>query len=107
MIKLGKSLQENLTDKDLLLASSDFSHHVSHETAMKNDHKAINSILKFDTNSFYQNITDNQSACGFGAIAAAMIYTQGSKAKLLKYDTSATASGDFTKVVGYASIVFY
>ena len=107
MIKFADSLKKNLTEDDLVIASSDFSHYVSQKTAMKNDHKLIDSILKQDLNSFYKKVKEDHSACGFGAIAAAMQYAGNSKTKLLKYDTSATASGDFNQVVGYASIIFY
>lgn len=107
MIKLGNSLKKSLGKNDLVIASSDFSHYVSQETALENDHKLINSILKFDIEKFYKNIMEDESACGFGGIAAAMGYAKESKSKLLKYDTSGTASGDFSQVVGYASIVFY
>jgi len=107
MTKLTNSLKKNLTENDLLLASSDLSHYVSQEIAKKNDMKLINSILKFDLDTFYKNVREDQSACGFGPIAVAMEYANGSKTKLLKYDTSATASGDTSKVVGYSSIIFY
>jgi hypothetical protein len=47
---------------------------------------------------------------GFHVVAAAMLYAkkQGfNQAKLLKYATSADTTGDKSRVVGYASIVFY
>jgi len=49
------------------------------------------------------------TACGYGAIAATMVASKelgATEGKLLKYATSGDVSGDNSKVVGYASIIF-
>jgi AmmeMemoRadiSam system protein B len=46
--------------------------------------------------------------CGYGPVASAIVAAKEMKAKkasLLKYATSGDTSGDFSRVVGYGSIV--
>ena len=48
------------------------------------------------------------SICGHGPIAAAMGYAKlcgAKKCELLKYTNSGEASGDYDRVVGYASLI--
>lgn len=93
-----------------VIASSDFSHHMPEAAAKQNDEKAIEHIKSLDVAGFIETIFDESiSICGFGPIAALMSLSKSlgiKKAELLKYDTSATASGDHDNVVGYAAIAF-
>jgi len=50
----------------------------------------------------------NCTMCGYGPVASAIVAAKEMKAKrasLLKYATSGDTSGDFSRVVGYGSIV--
>jgi AmmeMemoRadiSam system protein B len=110
---VGKALAEAVTEpeKVLLIASSDFSHYISHDDALRRDMPVIEKILSLDVEGFYQEIRNRRaSLCGYGPIAAVMTYAKmiGYKsARLLKYATSGDITGDRSAVVGYASIMIY
>ena len=111
--KFGNQLAEIVQGQEKtvkVVASSDFSHFVTEEEAKRGDMKAIEFIQNLDIAGFIETVFDEQiSICGYGPIAALMAFsaTLGiKKAELLKYDTSATASGDHDRVVGYAAIAF-
>ncbi|MDD5163535.1 MAG: AmmeMemoRadiSam system protein B [Candidatus ainarchaeum sp.] len=109
--KLGNALAEICSEKkSSIVASSDFSHFLPLENAMEKDLKAIEFIKKIDVEGFYKEVEEkNLSICGFCPITATMQYCRKKKLKkasLLKYDSSATATGDKSKVVGYAAIKF-
>ncbi|MBN3037535.1 MAG: AmmeMemoRadiSam system protein B [Candidatus Diapherotrites archaeon] len=98
--RLGNALRgENC----VVLASSDFSHYVPYEQAVKQDMAAIKSLP--DDEAFYKAIDAGVSACGFGPIAAVNAFARPAKPRLLKYATSGDVTGD-KAVVGYASIVY-
>lgn len=108
--QLGKTLAELSRQKKFgLIASSDFSHYVPLETAQKKDNEAIKEILSLNSEKFGEKRKqENWSICGFAPIETAMEFSKQKKlkARLLNYDTSATASGNKSSVVGYASIGF-
>ena len=93
-----------------IIASSDFSHFVPEAQASEQDHQAIQFIQDLDTRGFLNYVHENQiSICGYGPIATAISISKTlgiKKAELLKYDTSASRTGDTKSVVGYASITF-
>ena len=94
----------------IIIASSDFSHYVPQDVAHKVDGALIRSIKKLDAKKFFSDISSkNASVCGYGAIATAMIAARALGAKkgvLLKYATSGDITGEFSAVVGYASLAF-
>jgi AmmeMemoRadiSam system protein B len=94
----------------VVLASSDFTHYESHESARRKDASLIEAINNMDVEELYRRVEVHQvSACGIGPIAATMVASQtvGAKAgRLLRYSTSADATGDYSSVVGYSAIVF-
>jgi len=94
-----------------VVASGDFTHFESFESAKEKDFKAIEKIKGLDVEGFHRLVTENNlSICGLAPITAAMQYCRkkGMKeAKLLHYDTSATETGDKSSVVGYAAIGVY
>jgi len=93
----------------VLLASSDFSHYVPQETALKNDNDAIESIKNLDECGFLDKVLSKKlSICGFGCIAVALAYSKrmgAQRATLLNYSTSGDATRDYSSVVGYAALV--
>jgi len=109
MIKLGNTLNKVLGKKDIIVASTDFSHYVPYSEAYKNDLKAIKKIEELDINGLYEAIRKNNiSMCGYGCVAAAIQFAKkrgAKKAELLKYATSGDVTGDKAQVVGYASII--
>ncbi|MEM7826128.1 MAG: MEMO1 family protein [Candidatus Aenigmatarchaeota archaeon] len=98
-------------EKWIVLASSDFSHYVPHNTAKKVDLSLIKEIEKLDEEKFFRKISEkNASVCGFGSIAVAISAAKelgAKKAELLKYSTSGEITGDLSSVVGYAAIIIY
>lgn len=96
--------------KSIIIASSDFTHYEENSFAHSQDRALIEPILDLDVERFYKVLNDRRvTACGYGAIASAMVACKELGAKqgeLLKYATSGDIAGDKSSVVGYASIVF-
>ena len=92
--------------KSIFLISSDLSHYLAEPRANKIDSATIKAIEALDNQYFEFN--DNV-ACGSVAIQILLNLARQQRwqAKLICYDTSATASGDKTAVVGYTAIGFY
>jgi len=111
--RLGKAIAEKTNGMAVaVIASSDFTHFETEESAKKKDLAAIKFIEKIDIEGFYSEVGEKQlSICGYAAIIAAMKYCVSAKGfkkgRLLHYDSSATASRDKANVVGYAAIGFY
>lgn len=100
------------TERDVtIIASSDMTHYEPHDVAKKKDALAVEKILSLDIDGFLDVIEKyNISMCGFAPTAIMMqaaISLGAKKAKLIKYNTSGEASGDYSRVVGYAGIVIY
>jgi len=93
----------------VIIASSDFSHYEPGPVARGKDRSVIEAIIDLDEEELYQRRESLSSTmCGYGPIASAIVAAKGMKAKgatLLKYATSGDAIGDFSRVVGYGSIV--
>lgn len=110
-VELGQAVSEVAAKrKAFLIASSDFTHYQDHKTAARKDGELIKAIERLDVNQFYTTLERlDVSACGYGPIAATMTATKilGAKGgRLLKYATSGDTTGDYSSVVGYASIAF-
>ncbi|MCS7116424.1 MAG: MEMO1 family protein [Nitrososphaerota archaeon] len=109
-VEVGEALADVIKGKDaLLIASSDFTHYESQESAFKKDSEAIKAICDLDVDRFYTVIRKMDiSTCGHGPIAVLMTVAKKlnvAKGTLLKYATSGDITGDFSAVVGYASII--
>ena len=95
----------------LIVASSDMTHYEEHRTAEEKDNYAIESILALDEQLLARRIYEKDiSMCGYGPVITAMIAAKNLGAKeasLVKYTTSAEASGNYSQVVGYAGILIY
>lgn len=93
----------------LIVASSDMTHYKSQEKAKENDNLAIESILKLNGKDLLKKIEQfNITMCGAGPVISMLsaVKSLGAKtAALIKYQTSAKVSGDFSSVVGYAGIM--
>lgn len=90
----------------IFIISSDLSHYLSEKEAREKDKKTIEAILQLDPDYFDR---EENVACGQEAIKILieMARVQKWQRQLVYYDTSATASGDKNRVVGYAAIAFY
>ena len=92
----------------IIIASTDFTHYEPHSRAVEKDKSMIGAIVNLDEEELYkQRKLLNSTMCGFGPVASAIVAAKEMKAKkgsLLKYVTSGDITGDFSSVVGYASI---
>ncbi|MEM0372889.1 MAG: MEMO1 family protein [archaeon] len=109
MKTLGEKLADTIGKKDIIIASTDFSHYVPYGVAYENDLKAVSDIIKLNVDSFYETIRKNNvSICGYGGVAALMVFAKkrgAEHAELLKYATSGDATNDRASVVGYSSLI--
>jgi AmmeMemoRadiSam system protein B len=96
-------------DDLVIIASTDFTHYEPHSVAMEKDSSVIEAIVALDEEELYKRCeTLDCTICGYGPVASAIVAAKEMKAKrasLLKYATSGDTSGDFSRVVGYGSIV--
>jgi AmmeMemoRadiSam system protein B len=107
--ELAPVVSEILQDR-LIIASSDLTHYEPARKADVKDSELIKAIESLDVQSFYSAMDRiNASACGYGPIAALMLVTRELKGRieLLNHSNSGDASGDYSSVVGYASLVAY
>ena len=94
----------------LLVTTSDMNHYEDDATTRVKDRKAIDRILALDAQGLYDTCRNQKiSMCGLGPAVAMIIAlrTMGAAgAELVRYATSADASGDVSAVVGYAGMIF-
>jgi MEMO1 family protein len=106
--EVGKAISI-YADNCIIIASTDFTHYEPHASAVKKDGAMIEAILALDEEELYRRRKAlNCTMCGYGPVAAAIVAAKALNAKetsLLKYATSGDVLGDFSSVVGYASIV--
>ncbi len=105
---LGLILAEVLRDQDcLFVASSDLSHFYPEPEAHDLDHMVLEQVTDFSADGLFDLKDEGKGhACGLAAIASTLWATKelgATKATLLKYDTSASATGDKSSVVGYGA----
>jgi len=95
----------------LFVASTDFTHYESKETAEEKDRSAIDAILALDEGRLFRSVREkNISMCGVAptcTVISACKDLDAKKAGLVKYQTSGDTSGDYTSVVGYAGLVIW
>jgi AmmeMemoRadiSam system protein B len=106
--RVGKSIGQAGEDL-IVIASSDLTHYEPHSRAVEKDSSVIEAIVGLDEEELYERCQRlGCSMCGYGPVAAAIVAAKemkGNSASLLKYATSGDTSGDFSRVVGYGSIV--
>lgn len=109
---LGRGLAQALKGVQkpvLIIASSDMNHHEPDNITRIKDRKAIDKILALDPEGLYDVVRrEDISMCGYGPTVAMLTASKelgAQRAELIKYATSADASGDRSYVVGYAGII--
>ncbi|MCP8307628.1 MAG: AmmeMemoRadiSam system protein B [archaeon] len=110
-VDVGKAIADCVRDKKfLLIASSDFTHYEAQGVASRKDSEAIKAILQMDIPRLYDVIENlDITMCGYGPIATIITAAKElniTKGRLLQYATSGDITGDYSSVVGYASILF-
>ena len=94
----------------IVIASSDFNHYESGDTARRKDMPAIRALERLDPHGFYDAIEgSHDSACGYGPMAVSVMFARrrkASKGTLLSYANSGGITMDYDSVVSYASLAF-
>jgi hypothetical protein len=105
---VGRAIAQ-IGENDIIIATTDFTHYEPHQSAVEKDELVIKAITELDEEElFRQRAVLSCSMCGYGPVAAAIVAAKERGAKevtILKYATSGDTTGDFSAVVGYASIV--
>lgn len=110
----GKGAKKELTQlmvhllkdpENLLVVSSDLSHYYAKTEAHQKDFICLEAVEKSDT----QLLKSGCEACGYEGVEALLeaVKIARLKSRLLDYRTSADASGDNRRVVGYMSALFW
>jgi len=109
-VKVGNILIDAIDTRNaIVIASSDMTHYEPALQAEKKDYTALDAITALDAYRFYETVkTQNITVCGCAPITALLTYAKGlnAKAKLLNYHNSGDTSGNYSSVVGYASLLF-
>lgn len=106
---LSKSIADSLSGKStVIIASSDFTHYQSRESAAENDSRAISSIISVDEAGLVRIVKSyGITMCGVlpTAVAIAACKKMGTvRAEELAYGNSGDVTGDYSEVVGYGAI---
>ena len=107
--EVGQAIGGALVEKNaVVIASSDMTHYEPQKTAELKDRKALSAILKLDEGQLYSVVESyGMSMCGYGPTIAMITAAKAMGAKeaqLLCYKTSGDVTGDYSAVVGYASV---
>jgi AmmeMemoRadiSam system protein B len=94
-----------------IIASSDLTHYEPAESVNRKDEIAIKAITNRNLDELYRVLRKYDiTMCGYGPAAVLMHLSNllgYDKVKLLKHANSGDVTGDYSSVVGYASIGFY
>jgi len=106
---IGKVIYES-KEEILLLTTSDLNHYEDEATTREKDEKAIAKLEAMDARGLYDACrAEAISMCGLGP-AVAMLFALkklgATHAQTILHTTSAAASGDYRRVVGYAGMIF-
>jgi hypothetical protein len=107
--EVGKAVGKALSQQNaVVIASTDMTHYEPHESAKRKDEMIIKAATKLDEAEYYSTVESyGISTCGYGPVVAAIAAAKklgGERGQLLCYKTSGDITGDYSAVVGYASI---
>ena len=92
-----------------IVVSSDMSHYLPHDETKYRDRMALDKIQALDPLGLYQVVRRNNiTMCGVLPMTLGLLICRelgAREVRITDYDTSGTASGDFSKVVGYAGVI--
>ncbi|MDR2574566.1 MAG: AmmeMemoRadiSam system protein B [Desulfovibrio sp.] len=94
-----------------VVVSSDMNHYENEQTTLKKDDMALERALSCDPDGLLAVVAEGGiSMCGAAPLAVALYAARAMgepSGELVMHDTSASVSGDATRVVGYAGLRFY
>lgn len=109
LLDVGKAMAKTLKnwlEPVSIVVSSDMSHYVPHALAEERDRLALERIEALDPEGLFNVVRKNNiTMCGVLPMTLGLAICRelgATKARITAYDTSATASGDYQRVVGYA-----
>jgi len=112
LLKVGTEIAEvikPISNDISIIVSSDMSHFISHNQALKQDRLAIDAILDLDPEKLYRVVRQNNiTMCGVFPMTVGLKIAKdlgAREAELIEYTTSGEVSGDMSYVVGYAGIL--
>lgn len=109
-LDFGQRLAAELSGDDLLVLSTDLSHFLDEPSANAIDHRTLHALTHHTAGAFlHEEASHEISLCGATAVAAGLAFIEAAGVTgrhLLDYRTSAWASGDRSRVVGYAAMSF-
>lgn len=92
-----------------ILASSDLNHYEDQDETMRKDQLAIDPVLARDPRELWRVVEEyDVSMCGFIPTTTMLVAVNAlgaANARLIRHATSGDVNGDYSHVVGYASIV--
>jgi AmmeMemoRadiSam system protein B len=105
---IGETLVKLADEMDIMvIASSDFTHFESAESARRKDNQSMEYLEFLDAKGFLEFVQGHRfSICGAGPIAAAAVFAKGRGASMfevLAYTNSGDVTGDHSSVVAYVS----
>jgi len=90
----------------LVVATTDLNHYEDHDTTLKKDNSALKTILERRVPDLYKTVVDEKiTMCGVSPVAT-LLCMDFTAARLLSHKTSGDITGDMSKTVGYASLIF-
>jgi len=108
---LARSLKAALSGrKALVVASTDLSHYHKYEDAKRIDDLTLSLIGRGNAEVIYNYASQGKvKLCGLLPTTTFLYYIEGlrGRLRLLKYANSGDVTGDFSRVVGYASFIAY
>jgi predicted class III extradiol MEMO1 family dioxygenase len=92
-----------------IIASSDLNHYEEQQQTLRKDGLAIDAVLRRDPRELWRVVDEfDVSMCGFIPTTTMLIAANAlgaTRARLIKHATSGDVNGDYTRVVGYASLI--
>lgn len=100
---LSEQILKEIDNKTILITSTDLSHFLPYDEALKKDKNTIKIIESLDTNRL-----DGLDACGQNPLKLLipLCKSKNYTPKLIEYKNSGDITGDKSSVVGYASFYF-
>jgi len=102
---LAERISKSINKETILVVSTDLSHFLDYDEAIKKDKKTISAIENLEADYF---LKEENSACGIFPllILVNLCKIKNWKPRLIEYKNSGDISGDKTSVVGYGAFVF-
>ena len=107
---VGNAIADVAKDEAIgILASSDLNHYEDQKETLRKDQLAIDAVLALDPRELWRVVGESDiSMCGFIPTTAMLVAANrlgATHAELIKHATSGDVNGDYSHVVGYASIL--